>query len=684
MNPYRVILLAVAAAPTAFAQQTDTPAPLLPETPAEAAPDTPTPDTDPASRPADEPAPTSATAPVPEVPLVLDNATPEEREASATSLLAAGRFEIIRAALTGDHGPGAAAAARAALSRSAGSPSIYQCIAQAAETGTDDGLTAVALLARWNDRDAIRATVRLLRLAADRESPPLAQAAASTLERVTGVPCEAASPEAWLTWWSDAEWLPESDWQAALIAAHRRRWMTMQANDAALSDLVGDLYRRLHAQLSPEHRTALVQEMLTSERRRVRVSGLRLIEGALLNGRAVDPALAAPTASMLADESAEIRQLAARSLLRFAPAAPGTAVVAALAREHDPATAATLLDLAAVGTPTAKTAELAEPWLAHTGAAGDAAAKLLLAALRADTSPGDAFHARLLETLRARLASTPTVPLLRLLAHVGGERDLELVTTLVRAGEGPLAAAAVQSLGVMPGGYGALAAVAEAPDLRPFIADALSRNASGLTAYRFLLRLINVPEPLRHESLARVWAALPSEDLAQAARETPSPALRAALLRERLTTENDTRPEGDTRQTLALLLAEAVAIAGDPSDVFEALALLDRDTQASLGSELAAAALRNLTRRNDPLPPPRLCAPALWTAALARLWDDDPPAAIELANHPGLRAYIDTDATAAAALRELEQRAAVAGTTDEPEDPPQDEAGATDQRTNES
>jgi hypothetical protein len=601
-------------------------------------------------------------------PLLRPDATRAEREASAAALIAEERFAPLRAALVGEAGENgeAAAAARAAIAKTTGDAALVNLLEEAAiATPGAEGAAAAATLATWSHRDAVRALVRLLREARATDRPLLAQACARGLERITARPCDPRDPSPWHEWWSDAEWLPEADWRRALTTAHRERWLETAAEREALEARVLDLSARLHAELEPGQRTELLAEMLNSSRRAERIGGLRLIERALLNGRVVDPALAPATAELLRDEDPEIRQLAARSLLRFAPEAGSSAASTRLALETDETTAATLLDLAAAGGASAQVAELAEPWLARGNEAIVSAARVIRSAIEQGRSPGEAFERRVREAAASALAASPRPAVVRLLGAVGRSEELDLVAQLLaESPDDAVASACVLALERSAGGLARLENAAQAaPERRALIAESLSRGAGGVSTYGFLIQMPGLEEPTRREAASRAWSRLSDAEAIAATRLTPSPELRVELLESRLNggpATNGARDGGSdstSRETLTAMLARALLEADRPADVFATLGRLPGERQAELGGEVAGAAIARLRELGLEPPTPEVCAPALWASAMAHLASRSPEAVIELAEDERFSTYLASDQDAAEAARAVAEAA---------------------------
>ena len=641
-----------------------------------------------------------ASDPAAETPALLrEGATREEREASAAALLSEERLAPLRRALVNESGSlgDAASAARAAIARGAGSEAALGLLEEASAGSGSDAAAAAGVFSSWTHREAVRAAVRVMRGAIEEGRSAVAQASAQSLERMTGRRCDARDPSAWLAWWSDAEWLPEAEWRGALAAAHRERWLETRAEREALAERVLELSERLHAELEPDQRAGLLEEMLRSPRREERIGGLRLIERALLNGRAVDPRLAEATALMLGDDSPEIRQLAARSLLRFASGPGSEAAAARLGEERDGATAATLLNLALRGSATAALAEDAEPWLGDA-AAGEPAARLILAALERGRSPGEAFESRVRERAARAIETSLSPALIGLLGAVGGPGDHDrLAALLAERLEGAEATAAALALETAPGGLARLAAALDStPELGPVVAEALSRGAGGLSTYRFLASLEGVPEATRRESLERAWGRLTDEEAVEAASVTAPASLRAALVRSRLDgTSSDTGagggngagggPDGESgsesgsengsengstdgdggtpgaggglngaggvegggvataRDRLASALAAAQLEAGEHAAVFEAIGRISAERQAELGRDIAAEAAERMHAAGSEAPAAAACDPRLWAAAVEALVERSPAAAVWLAEDERVSAHVGTD-----------------------------------------
>jgi len=587
--------------------------------------------------------------------LLASGATAEARRASAHELVAANRLAPLRSALAGEGGDDAVTAAADAISAAPTAELMNLLAAVAIDADDARALVCASALETAGGRDALRALVTLMDASAER--PALRAQSAGSLEKLTGVRCDPDDPAPWREWWGQTEWLPEAEWQTALAATYRDRWLDAAADRDAYAARNESLYRRLYSELPAEARTALLGEILSIPGRSMRLLGLELIERSLLNGRPVDASLAGATAEALADPDPRARRLAARSLARFAPGVSRAPALAALRVEKDNETAAAMMDLLAAGEPDETVAERCAPWLDTPVPASDAAARVLVRAIAIGRSPGDGFTDRVRAAAYARVSDAPTTALVDLLASVGSDDEVDLIASLLPDAPPSLAGACVRALARMPGGYARLANVAESyPDLRPTLAELLSRHAADLAAYRFVLRLGGLEHDAQRAALARIWTGLPQNGLLPAARETSSPAMRAAMLRDRLLGDGlELAPE--TRRALVLLYAESLSLAGTPGEALEAIGMLDPAEQALHGAELASLALQRLYETGAPPPDPTTCSPALWSAAFDRLTEAAPDATLAMAKQAGMRAHIRTDPAAEETLVLVLQRA---------------------------
>jgi len=572
------------------------------------------------------PAPDAATATTaePSPALLQTDASPEARRESASDLARAGELGPLRRAILGDAPAGAAEAAIDALREAA-------------------------------DRDAIRALLRAHAACLEADREDRAAAVARAITAVSGRPFGGAATEPWRAWWSDAEWLPEAAWQAQLTEAFRDRWAEEQRERRALEAESAGLYRRLHSRLEPAERTALLEEMLRSERRGTRLAGLRLIEQSLLNGRPVAPEIGPPLALSLASDSAESRRLAAELALRVAPEAAQSEAAAALRDETDERAATRLMELLLAGAPDAPAAEAAEPWLRREGPAGDAAARLIATAIRAGRSPGEGFENRVRSAVDARLERAPSAPIVALLGLLAPDAGERAAAILERA-EGAAAAECARVVASGPGGIGRLRALARSrPGAREAVASGLAQAGAGLDAYRLLLSLPG-GGTARTLALEGVWRTLSDEEALVAARETPSPSLRATLLRERLERQDgspDGSQAGATRGGMAALLAESLALSGDPQAALELLtearAAIEEADPGAVGA-IGAVAIEAALAETGAHPAHASVAPGVWAAAIETLASRRPGTARRLAEDAELRAHIRTSPEAEAAL----------------------------------
>ena len=612
----------------------------------------------PAQQDAAAPQTTQAATAQPAPALLRQDATPEARRESAASLARAGELEPLRRAILGDAPEGAAEAALAAASEviraDNAAPALLGLLGEAAASGRDAvSQAAIDALREAGDRDAIRALLRAHAACLGAGHDDRAAAAARAIAALSGRPFGGAATDAWRAWWSDAEWLPETAWQARLTETFRDRWAEEQRERRALEAEAADLYRRLYSRLEPPERAELLDEMLRSDRHAARLAGLRLIEQSLLNGRPVAPELGPTLALALASEAAETRRLAAELALRVAPKAAQREAAAALHAETDARAAAGLMELLLTGAPDAPDAEAAEPWLRRGGPAGDAAARLIATALRAGRSPGETFESRVREAVDARLERSPSAPVVALLGLVAPDAGARAAAILKRA-DGAVAAECARLVAARPGGIDRLRAIARSrPDARKAVASGLAQAGAGLDAYRLLLRLPG-GGTARTRALEGVWRTLTDEEALAAAAETPAPSLRATLLRERLETENDSRT-GATRGAMAALLADALALSGDHAAALETLsearAAIEEANPGAVAAIGAVAIEAALAHAGAP-PAPEIAAPEVWAAALQGLAARRPGAARRLAENTELRAHIRTSAEAETALTE--------------------------------
>jgi len=596
--------------------------------------------------------------------LFRPGATPEERRASAAELIAARDYLSLRRAVLGEGPEGAAAAAIEAAAeaiRGAGAgPELDDLLCEAG-SAERDGIAEAAIraLGAARDRDALRALLRVHASCVESGRVARAAQAARAITEISGRPYGGVSTAAWNAWWSDAEWLPEAAWQAELANEFRDAWAAEREERRALENETTMLYRRLHTRIEGEERTALLEEMLRSERRATKLAGLRLIEQSLLNGRPVSPDLGPMLAVMLEDESAGARRLAAEVALRVAPADARERAVRALRTETDPAVAARLMELLLTGAPDTAAAAAAESWIRADGAAGDAAARVIATAIEHDPGSRADFVARVRQAASARLKEQPSAAFVALYAAVAegeGTTLAEHLTPVLLDATGAAATECARALANTPDGLARLAAVsADRPELRDEIAAGIGRAGAGLGAYRLLLRMPS-DEAGRDAALESVWRTLSGEEWIAAAAETPSPRLRARLLSIPLQEESAAGTASTpTAGTLAAMRARALILAGDASEALRVLGdsspAIDEAEPDAVGA-IGALAIEAALWDDGAPPAPDSCPPEIWARSLGRLAQRRPGIVGQLAEDPGLRAHIRTSEAAESSLLE--------------------------------
>lgn len=245
---------------------------------------------------------------------------------------------------------------------------------------------------------------------------------------------------------------------------------------AATIDEVVALYRRLHVEMSPDARSALIVELLNDSRLRVCRLGFELASRDLSSGAKLSNDTANAAVELLDDTRPTIRSDAARLITRLALPDAMTLLTDALSDEQDPLVAeALLLGLDRWPNPDAR--EQILHWYQSETSARSAAANAAWGI--ADLGLWD------LETqasqLRAVYRMLPNEELtqadLKLIAATGTHADLERLVLLASDPVYPSRMNAAEALVYNPAGVDSLLALAsEDPTLSPAAALAIETN----------------------------------------------------------------------------------------------------------------------------------------------------------------------------------------------------------------
>lgn len=495
-------------------------------------------------------------------------------------------------------------------------PGLAECL-----SSEDMGLVRSALraLGRYQSREAVRVVLDGL-LSRERASAPEVVAQAySTLAKQTGMSEFGADEARWRQWWSRAQWLTEQEWRTQIGRAQAATAEQLRRQRSEALRQVVDLYRRLHAAATEQSRSELLVEMLGLAEPEVRRLGLELTTRALLNGKAIDDAVARAVAARLTDAETWARAEAASILERLNKPEYREAIREALRVERD-AEAATALLRAARFEPDRVVVEAALDWLARGAPASEAAIGALLAANSTGALRDEELRLEARERLERLYPHLLSANGLRLLIALDG--GAEVVALLASEDPEQATVAAVALVDWEPAVEALVEAAKGNGALREHAARALMRHRLTSDGFAMAQELARPETQESWEFLLQFARALPDAALLRVASAEEDLARREQLLAHAVEPEAMARVSDPSRVEVLVLALQTRLALGRAAD---ALAALDETPSEWFGPRLRAlrvTALLCLGRIDDASAYTREAMELGADGAMMRAWVD--------------------------------------------------------------
>lgn len=420
---------------------------------------------------------------------------------------------LVRALELGESSPAALAVlARLAAEPHAPGSLLRPVIAWTAAAAWPAKAAGVRALSSFGSREGVAALVRELESAPPEQRGVVVEALARLSGQTIG-----DDPEAWRSWLDAVQAIPESQWQAEIARAQRRRADRAVEERVALLGRLRDTWSKLYLETPSAQRAPLITALLEDPLPAMRSLGLEYLERELGEVRRSDPRIEEALLGLVSSAEPEVRERAISLLGRVSGRDLSDVVFQSLSSEDNPRVAATLLRLAARW-PSERLLAPAMKWIASDSPAGDAALDAAWAVARAGAMDEDS-RARLLEIERA----TP-ISLLRpagtlLLASFGTDADRDRLARTLEFTPGEFSAPSVREAAAQALiGYSEyvdaiLAAAASDPTLFPLAARAVLTQRATADGYTQLASLPTLSADERRAELLGIARALPSEDL---------------------------------------------------------------------------------------------------------------------------------------------------------------------------
>ena len=362
--------------------------------------------------------------------------------------------------------------------------------------------------------------------------------AAAALARLTGSDL-GRDPDRWSAWLAasaDSEQL----WSDAIIAGLAARSDALGASSATRTQLLADVYTRLHEATSPDQRPLVLIEMITSADPEVRTGGINLIERQIAGGSPIDPRVGPAAISLLSDDQALTRIDAARLLDTLAPDGAGEALAEALQTEQIPEVATAMLR-AAGRYPQRDLAPAVTRWLVtaidrpeiESGELLRNAEQATLALAEADAiTPAD--QRTLAEELRDHAITERSPAGIRLIAIIGNDNDRNRISRLLQTSdEQTLPARRAAARALTPHGeylVRIIRAARREPELFEIAVDAVVQHQQSRAGYRTISSLVAPDSASMNRAKATLAQTLPLAQLLQVASDEPDATFRDGIL----------------------------------------------------------------------------------------------------------------------------------------------------------
>jgi len=459
-------------------------------------------------------------------------------------------------------------------------------------SGIDCNPLALSALSGVRTKEAITPIVGLLAIEGAPER--LVNEAAAALLAQTGREDLGTDPQAWVSWWEEARWLPPREWEAMQAVAHAERARRLQRETDQQASRILELHRQMYGLTPQDQRSALLATMMGDPERGVRSLAFELAERALLNTQRLDEQVREAAVERLEDPIASIRAAAASLLFRLGSGPETTAAVRrAIRREADPAAAAAMLDFLR-RRPDETDLMICLDWLGDQEPAASAAARTLASSAGSGALNRPMIRNLAMDSIRILPEDRLTPGKIELWGILGGVEDRARLATLLEPGSPPaIRRAAANAIVRWPESVEVLAsACAQEAFCFPMLADAITLHEPTAEGFARLSSIQGVDPEIRSQRLLRLRRAMSPSALLG----TIGPDESHAAVIESVLFDPDHRDL--LRRDPRLLLTQALARAryGEANDqgVIELLGLVDPAASGMLDESTARYERRSL------------------------------------------------------------------------------------------
>lgn len=350
----------------------------------------------------------------------------------------------------------------------------------------------------------------------------------------------------------------------------------VRAHHAALLDELKVLYRRLHIELAPERRSALIVELLDDKRTSLQVLGFDLADRDLSASINLSEQVSQKVHDLIADGNPLIRARAARLITRLVPPDAMIVITNALNVEQDPSAAEPML-LGIARWPNADAKGAVLRWIQRADSPLFASYSAGWSLENQGLWNAETDYPIILDRLRKSGPQQLREEGMKLMARLGSADDLRRLVLFMLSEDPAVVRWAASALVETPRAVDVLAQGAtENEALYQAACDSLIKHRATPEGLRRLAEIPISDPNLRRDMLLRMGQAIEQDRLGEAVRLAQlNSDTRIAILSRLVSTEE---PHTARSARGVLQLAELQLDAGRPNRVIEALLSLDETT----------------------------------------------------------------------------------------------------------
>lgn len=381
-------------------------------------------------------------------------------------------------------------------------------------------------------RDVVRAVIAIL---SDPDAAAVHDHVMRTLGEQTGRDDLGTDQGAWLAWWAEHEWIPEAEWLRRVASWQAERARRMAERTVAAEKSRADLFREVYSLTPADQRPVILIRLLEDDAADVRRLGLELANRAVVNATPLPPEVTDTAATLLRDETPDIRASAARLLASAGLNGASADVSAALSRERDPRAAKSMIEALAFSAPSRGDLEAAILWIEHP-VVRSVAARLLVVGDERGLLQSPRLRNAAFEAVQADMGVSCGPSGVMLFGRLASAQSFQQLTVLFTHENDAIRTACAEALALRPSGMDALL---ERCVNDPTVARITIRAAILWSPDMNAWRTLSAIPDLDVQMIAALANALPAETAIQAVNEDASGAHVGHLLR-RFSPEDET------------------------------------------------------------------------------------------------------------------------------------------------